>query len=113
MTEADLPKEHSAKIKECIDLEDLNSDVSIKFDSDALGEEIQKPSLLRPSKQDRTMKNNNTSNGSLEGDDVKLLEEGDKPLKGTLFFILYTMLNSLNFLFSSYLYRSNPDLTPL
>ena len=113
MTEEDLPKEHLSKIKECIDLEDLNSDVSIKFDSDALGEEIQKPSLLRPSKQDRTTKNNNTSNQSLEDDDLKLLEEGDKPLKGTLFFILYTMLNSLNFLFSSYLYRSNPDLTPL
>lgn len=49
---------------------------------------------------------------TLSRTDIKLLEKGDQPLKGMLFYILYTVLYSLSFLCASYLYRRNPDLNP-
>ena len=44
--------------------------------------------------------------------DLKLIANGDKPLKGTILFILYTILYSCNFLCAKYLYERNSKLTP-
>lgn len=49
---------------------------------------------------------------ALSKTDIKLLEKGDQPLKGMLFYILYTVLYSLCFLSASYLYRRNENLNP-
>ena len=43
--------------------------------------------------------------------DIKLIENGDKPLKGMLFYILYTVMYSTCFLCAVALYNRNPDLT--
>ena len=43
--------------------------------------------------------------------DVKLIENGDQPLKGMLFYILYTVMYSSSFLCAVALYNRNPDLT--
>lgn len=48
---------------------------------------------------------------TLNRTDLKLLQQGDKPIKGMLIYIVYTFLKSLCFLCASYLYRRNPDLT--
>ena len=42
--------------------------------------------------------------------EVKLAEKSDKPLTGTLYYILYTVLYSACFLCAKYLYDRNPDL---
>ena len=44
--------------------------------------------------------------------DLKLLEKGDQPVKGMLYYIVYTILYSLCFLCAKYLYDRNPDLNP-
>lgn len=45
--------------------------------------------------------------------ELKLLEKSsDRPLAGTLYYILYTVLYSACFLCAKYLYDRNPDLTP-
>lgn len=44
--------------------------------------------------------------------DLKLLEKGDQPMKGMIYYIVYTILYSLCFLCAKYLYDRNPDLNP-
>ena len=44
--------------------------------------------------------------------DIKLLEQTDQPLKGTIFYILYTVTYSLCFLAARYMYEWNPEMTP-
>jgi hypothetical protein len=49
---------------------------------------------------------------SLSRTDVKLLEKGDNPRKGMLFYLLYTLLKSASFIAAKYLYIINPALNP-
>jgi len=43
---------------------------------------------------------------------LKLLENGDKPMKGMIFYILYSLLYSCCFIAAKYLYIRDPTLTP-
>lgn len=49
---------------------------------------------------------------TLSRTDLKLLEKGDQPTKGMIFYIIYTILYSCCFLCAKYLYERNPDLSP-
>ena len=49
---------------------------------------------------------------SISRTDLKLLEKGDQPTKGMIFYIIYTILYSCCFLCAKYLYDRNPDLSP-
>ena len=69
-------------------------------------------SVLRVTTKDRSKSSISARGRALSRTEIKLIESGDQPLKGTLFFILYTVLYSLCFLCASYMYRRNPDLTP-
>lgn len=44
--------------------------------------------------------------------ELKLLEHSDQPLKGMIFYLIYTVLYSLCFLCATYLYARNPNLNP-
>lgn len=44
--------------------------------------------------------------------DIKLMERPDEPIKGMIFFIIYTFFSTLKSVLAKELYTINPDLSP-
>ncbi len=61
---------------------------------------------------DKSAKGEKPEGKAITRTDLKLMQNSDKPLKGTIFYILYTILKSMALLCTSLLYHRNPGLGP-